>query len=269
MIKLEEEVSPLVSLTLQNYSYSRLNTFDRCQLQYFYQYIVKIPQVYGMAATLGNIIHKALETTLQHGYGIDYTDLSQNYNAAIELIDPERRIPGSMLDEGREMLAEYANLNKDPNAKPLEYEKDFHTEMEFSVVIGRGRFNGYIDYILVDENLVTITDYKSGKWEIAKKNTPTDLQLGIYALVAKHQWPDKPIYAELYYLRSGNRKGHLFSDDDLSVVEGKLVESVEQIIETSDFKATSNERNCMLCSYAKDGTCSIGGQRLKKRGLLR
>ncbi len=269
MAVLESEVEPLVRLSLQNFSYSRIKSFQECNLRYFYSYILKLPQTFGMAATLGNIIHKALEVTLSEGYGADHKELLSNYNAAVVEIDPERKIPPSMIDDGANMLVEYADTNRTaPRDEPMILEEDFFTEMPFSLVIGQGRFNGYIDFLLVEPNLTTIVDFKSGKWEVANKNVPTDLQLAVYSLVARYLWPDKPVYSELYYLRSGHRKGHLFSDDDLSVAEDKLAKAVEEILTTEDFKPTQNAGACTWCSYAKDGTCPTGAARLKKRGLI-
>ena len=268
-VRLESEVSPLVSLSLQNISYSRLNTYKMCQLKYFYSYILKLPEQFGNAALLGNIVHQALEITLKEGYGIiNHRDLFDNYNIAVQELDSEQRIPPSMIESGKEMLTDYVRDNQSIQTTPLEYEVDFYTEMPFSIIIGQGRFNGFIDHILVDDRLIKVTDYKSGKWEIAQKNTSTDLQLGIYALVTKYLWPDKDVYAELYYLRSGKRKGHLFTDGDLSQIEDNLVGLVDDVLSTTDYKPTPNEHTCTICSYAKDGTCSVGGLRLKKKGIL-
>ncbi len=509
MPRYETELDDLSRLALQNFSYSRMSTFDKCPLRYFYHYILKLPESYGNPALLGNIIHQALEDTVKHDEVVDPKELHSNYRNAIKSYDPDRKIPPSMINDGSEMLSEFVKANP---GKQVVYQN----ELEFSFVIGRGRFKGYIDNVAEYKNYVRISDYKcitdktrfwradgtecwfvdlsvgdeiigwsetdhtltttkvqeiqdngmastvvvvtsngrqlrvtknhpimtadgwleagqleardkivigsnllslhqaakeetlpedsllvefmtegpfesyllysddlmksgaetwmhlinrlfngkfrrtllnstvaqnvqtilaylginsrtsynmdswivsidpeskldfygltaksvypkpktlydevisveftgreqtwgvtvdgdhthitdglvthnSGKWEVAKKNIPTDLQLGIYALYAKKIFPQKDIYAELYYLRSGKRKGHKFTNEDLNQIEKNIERKVMTILTTEDFKPTQNKYDCRWCSYAADGTCAIGGRRLKEQGLL-
>lgn len=111
---------------------------------------------------------------------------------------------------------------------------------------------------------VNIIDYKTGKWEVSQKEVPNNLQLGIYALAVSTAFPDKEIYAELYYLRSGKRKGHLFSKEDLNNVKIKILGNINKIIEDTSFLATSNGRICSYCEHAKSGACPTGVFRNKK-----
>lgn len=240
-------------------SYSRINTFEWCQLKYYYSYIIKAPQVYGHPATLGNIIHKALEVTLEDGQPINKVELLQNYKAAIPEYDPDGEVPPEMIKNGEDMLIEFVNSNPGPVSV---YEK----EMPFSFILGRARLNGFIDYIDVDDKnkRVIIRDYKSGRRQVAKKDVPTNLQLGIYSLFAKHLFPDYNIYSELYYLATDSKRGHNFSDEDLATVEVSLRKKVNEVLDTENFRPTPNEYNCKWCSYAQDGTCPTGEKRLWK-----
>jgi RecB family exonuclease len=258
MIELEKEIDPFRSLSLQDMSYTRISTFDDCQAKYFYSYIIKKPQEFGHAATLGNIIHKALEETLDHGYKIDTLELLEQYKAAIPIYDPELQIPHDMIKNGEIMLREFVDAN------PGEVNV-YAKELPFSFVLGRARINGYIDFVAVHNAFVLVRDYKSGSREVAAKAVPENLQLGIYSLYAKHLFPDKEIRSELYYLKSGRVKGHLFSDDELSSIESNLTDKINTILDTVNFKETKNEFSCRWCSYAKDGTCNTGKYRLNRR----
>jgi RecB family exonuclease len=111
---------------------------------------------------------------------------------------------------------------------------------------------------------VNIIDYKTGKWEVSQKDIPNNLQLGIYALAASLQFPDKEIYAELHYLRSGRKKGHLFSKDDIENVKVKLLNNINRIMQDTSFLPTSNSRTCSYCEHAKTGACPTGVFRNKK-----
>jgi len=261
MILDETEVDPLNRLALQDFSYSRLNCFSECEARYFYSYVLREPMDFGNPALLGNIIHKALEITLEDGQQINLHELLQNYRDAVGELDPEANIPEGMLTDGEGMLIQYV----DDHPGDMEF---YAKELPFSFVLGPARFNGFIDLVSVYPTRVVIRDYKSGKQEITYKSTPDNLQLGIYSLIAKKMFPDKEVYAEVYYLRSGKAKGHLFTDDDLSKVEAKLLDQVTEVLNKTDFKTTANERACLWCSYAKNGVCPTGESRLRRRNLL-
>lgn len=259
-IQSESDLHPLQKLALQDFSYSRLSTFEQCELKYFYSYILKEPRVFGPPATLGNIIHEALEFTLESNQPINAFDLMQNYKDAIPSYDPEGLIPDAMLANGEEMLQEFIDRHKD---------ELFHIigkEVPFSLVVGNARFNGYIDLLMKGpDGNIQVIDYKSGAREVAEKNVPSDLQLGLYALIVRHWYPHQDtVYAELYYLKSGRRKGHLFTTDDLLQVEARLSELVHDVLTKMDFKATSENSACYWCDYAKNGVCATGARRVKK-----
>ncbi len=107
-----------------------------------------------------------------------------------------------------------------------------------------------------------------GKWEVTQKDVPTNLQLGIYALAVSLAFPGKDIRAELYYLRSGRRKAHTFTKEDIEQVKINLLEKINQVVEDNSFLPTSNERNCTFCDHAKSKACPTGVARLKRMGKI-
>jgi CRISPR/Cas system-associated exonuclease Cas4 (RecB family) len=257
LIDTEDSLHPLKRLALQNMSYSRISTFEWCKLKYYYSYIVQVPQTYGPPAVLGNIIHKALEVTLENEEEINTLELLKNYRDALNYYDPNEEIPRQMVQDGEDMLIDFANVN----SGPIEITEK---ELPFSFVLDNARINGFIDAIVVKDDKVKIIDYKTGKRQITKKETPTNVQLGIYSLYMNYLYPDKDIEAELYYLRSNATRGHLFTKEHLEDVEVNIKEKISEILSTENFLPTPNERNCMYCSYASDGTCPAGVKRLKK-----
>jgi len=109
---------------------------------------------------------------------------------------------------------------------------------------------------------------KHGKWEVAQKDVAKNLQLGIYALAVSTAFPNKKVRAELYYLRSGRRKFHLFSEEDIEQVKVDLLNNINKIIEDTSFSPTTNERNCTFCDHALSGACATGLNRLKRMGKI-
>jgi intein/homing endonuclease len=150
-----EELSEVEKLALQNFSYSRLNTYDWCPAQYFFNYVLKYPQEYGAKALLGNVVHKALEITLRDGEVIDKAELLDNYRAAREEYDPDY----SIIDD--ELYA----LGIDMLERHVEGQAGAPTvittaELDFEFVFAGVLFRGYIDKVVVTDTEVIIDDYK-------------------------------------------------------------------------------------------------------------
>jgi len=109
---------------------------------------------------------------------------------------------------------------------------------------------------------------KHGKWEVAQKDIANNLQLGVYAIAASLIFPDKKIRAELYYLRSGRRKYHLFTEEDIEQAKISLLNNINTVVEDNSFSPTANERNCTFCDHAKSKACPTGYNRLKRMGKI-
>ena len=261
MTRLLEELSSLEQLSLIDISYSRLNTmFDKdwgCDAKYFYAYVAKEPKQFGAAATLGNVIHKALEENLDPNEPVDLESLLVSYEEQLPLWDPDGAINQDLRAAGYEMLTEFVDRHASDKFPIIA------KEYPFAIVVGRGLISGYIDRVDRVGDRIIITDYKSGKKEVAAKNIPSDLQLGIYALAADTMFPGHEIYAQLYYLRTGRQKGHTFSKYDLESVESKLLELISRIISKRDFHPTANERICNWCDF-NNGVCPVGTARAAK-----
>jgi CRISPR/Cas system-associated exonuclease Cas4 (RecB family) len=72
------------------------------------------------------------------------------------------------------------------------------------------------------------------------------------------------ITSEIYYLRSGRRKRHTYSIEDLENIKILLINKINQIVQDTSFVPTSNTRTCSYCEHAKTGACGTGVFRNKK-----
>lgn len=262
MIRFLDELSDLEKLSLMPMSYSRLNTYDMCNAKYFFSYIAKQPSQYGEAALLGNLVHAVLENKLQADKEIVAED-ADSFMLELEnqkpIVDPNDIVGDEFMELGRQLLVDF--IDRHVGQEWPIYSK----EMPFEVVLGPALFRGFIDRVDVYKNKVCITDYKTGKHEVAQKNVAKDLQLGIYALIMERLFPGKEIYAELYYLRTARQKGHLFTRDDLSAVEDRLLELVNKILSQRWFSYTDQPRVCSFCDHAESGICNFGSRYYRRR----
>jgi len=264
MARLIEEVTdPLELLSLTRMSYSRYSSYDMCPAKYFYTYVLREPSVFGEAAVMGNIIHTALENVLEKDVKVgDIADeLIEEYKTQIPEFDPDSLISQDLIQAGEIMVNDFIDRHSHESFPIHAKEKGF------AIVVGTTLIAGYIDRVDIDDqtDIIYVTDYKSGKFEVTQKWIHKDLQLGIYALAMKTIFPDKQIYAELYYLRSGKRKGHLFTDEDLKEVEQRVIDLSAEIMDTNQFQYTHNRRICGFCEHAKSGACPRGTVVLKSK----
>lgn len=257
-IKNINDIDSFQRLTLTEFSYSRMDTYEMCPSKYFFSYIQKEPRMFGEAAALGNIIHSVLEDLVSNEKELSLEEMKSSYEEKKFDYDPSSLISQSLIGAGDQILEEFYDANQ--NKLFDVYEK----EMSFNFVIGNFIIIGFIDRVDIVGDDVFIIDYKTGKREVALKDVPNNLQLGIYALAASILFPEKTITAALHYLRSGRIKSHTFSKEDLENVKVNILNKINRILNDSNFRPTSNERICSFCDHAKSGACATGAARLKR-----
>lgn len=210
----------------------------------------------------GNIVHAVLEKVVDKEKPLDHEEILEEFDLNQKKLDPDNKISNELISVGKNILDEFYDQNSGSTFDV------FDKEHPFNFIIGNYSILGFIDRIDVIGDQVNIIDYKTGKWEVPQKGIADNLQLGIYALAASIMMPDKKIYAELHYLRSGKRKGHLFTPEDLENVKTKLLSLIKNIVEDTSFAATSNVRACSYCDHAKSGECGVGVFRNKKNSWV-
>jgi RecB family exonuclease len=257
-IKRIEDIDPFIKITLSEFSYSRIDTYEMCPSKYFFSYIKKEPRQFNAPAILGNIVHEVLENNVSSEKFLDLDEMHDSYIDSIKSFDPNKILSKDLLSVGSHLIDEFFDLNK---------EKTFDVygkEVGFNFVIGNYSIIGFIDRIDVIGDDVYIVDYKTGKREVAAKDVPSNLQMGIYALAASVMFPGKTITAALHYLRTNRLKAHTYSEEDLEYVKKNLVERIVRILEDQNFSPTHNERICSFCDHSQSGACAVGAVRLKK-----
>lgn len=248
-IKNINELSDFEKLSLTEFSYSRIDTYEMCPSKYFFSYIKREPRQFGEAAVLGNIVHAVLEDVVSNTKVLSFDEMKYKYEEHKQSLDPDSQISNSLISVGHEIIEEFYDSNE---GKLFDvYEK----EMGFKFVIGNYLIIGFIDRIDVVGDEVRILDYKTGKREVAAKDVHNNLQLGIYALAASQMFPGKTITASLHYLRTNRIKSHTYSEEDLENVKESLINRINNIMNDQNFLPTKNERFCSFCDHAKSGAC--------------
>ncbi|QQG44676.1 MAG: UvrD-helicase domain-containing protein [Candidatus Roizmanbacteria bacterium] len=235
---------------LTNFSFSQLECFDKCPLQYKYQYILKIPTLSSSAASFGDTIHKTLQRFYQ-----EYINDKKIGLPRLREIYHEQWVPigyasaehqEKMKQEGEKIIDEYFKNYHNPDIEIMALEKLFKIKLVDDIFL-----TGKIDRVDKTENGgIEIIDYKTGSMP-DDKELAKSLQLSIYALAAT----DKGLYGKkleqvglaFYYLKDMQKKLIKRTDEDMSEVKNEIVEIVTKI-RSDDFKPKVSAL-CSFCSF--------------------
>lgn len=184
--------------TLEEYSYSKLDTYCQCPFRYWLKY-VDGHYISGdsLAFDFGTLVHATEESialAIKDGKPIDYVDLKNKF--ILRLVDLEylytedffnldksgrncREKAYSYLRKGIYRLEKFMNDN--PNLEIVGAEINFDYEYQ-----GR-KFHGFIDRVFRDKNTnkYIIQDIKTYPKPIDKDKLVTPLQFVVYSMAAK------------------------------------------------------------------------------------
>ena len=234
----------------KNFSFSQLNSFKTCPLQYKYQYILKIPTTPSAAESFGITIHQTLQkfyVEFLKNKKINQKDLLAIYEKTwipigyVSLTHQTR-----MIEEGKKMLINFYKKFHSSDLKIIALEKLFKIKIAGDIYL-----TGKIDRIdSLNKNEIEIVDYKTGK-KPNERELSKSLQLTIYALAAndKNLFNKKlgDINLTFYYLQTPEKIILKKNEGDLIKTKDEIMNMVEKI-RKNDFLANPG-KHCNFCSF--------------------
>ncbi len=236
------------------FSFSQINTFLNCPLEYKYRHLYQLPLPGSPALSFGDAIHKTLEKFLNAFRQLNsrqQTDLFGAKKTALEV--PKKDLLLKFYNEcwvddwyenkiqkqdyrklGIKMLDNFYDKFTE-NPKPIKF-----LEQRFKLKIGDYKFVGKIDR--ADENpdgSIEIIDYKTGQVK-EKLSTDDKTQLLIYQWAAQEEFSEKVRSLSYYYLKSLGRTIEFLGDkQEIDRVKEKIFSTIQEIIaaiESNSFK---------------------------------
>ncbi len=232
------------------YSFSQIQTFLNCPLQYKLKYILKIPEPTMAAASFGTTIHIVLENFYRNfltNPKVGLRELIAIYKKSwIPVGYYSRAHQEKMKKEGEHMLKNYFLKLHNPQTKVIDLERNF------IVKLGNISVAGKIDRVDEKDNgRIEIIDYKTGK-KGSDKELQKNLQLSIYLLAATdpklYNKRAKDVDLTFYFLQVAE-KFSLKKDAPLTDIEDTVRKIIDEIRAT-DFTKKSL-RACNRCSYCQ------------------
>lgn len=226
-------------------SYSQIDMFKKCPLQYKYRYILSIQTPPNHAFTFGQSIHITLRDFEKQAV----------INPKLATIDELLRIYEKNFDpsgyetkehkekrflEGKKYLKIYFERGRQLFGKPKMLEE------KFRLLVGGVPLIGVIDRI--DERVggVEIVDYKTGGLK-EQKEVDRDMQLTYYALACRDFFKLPLKSLSLYFFEDAQKISTTRTDADLESVKEDIVKTVKEI-KVGNFEAKTSPL-CKYCDY--------------------
>lgn len=226
----EPKATKITNFTPDFLSYSQIDTYLTCPLQYKYRYILHIPSLPSHALSFGTTIHDTLRdfhTRKMFEKEVTLEELLELYKKnwqPLGYMNEEHRV--TRYESGKKLLEDYYEREKNVKPRYLALEKPFNIKIDGI------RFYGRIDRIdRIDgepETTVEIIDYKTG---VAKtqKDVDKDMQVAIYAIGAKEALGYEAKALSLYFIEANQKLTTTRTTRDIEETKEKLKETISKI----------------------------------------
>ncbi|KUK64028.1 MAG: hypothetical protein XD85_0655 [Parcubacteria bacterium 34_609] len=231
-----------------HFSYSQLESFRKCPLEYKLKNILKIKtrgkSVFSFGKTIHSTLHRFVEKSLKEKVSLEELLNIYDEEWIFDWYQSEKERE-DFYNKGKESLKLfYDDFKKNNNVLIIDeegaLEKDFQIKLNGDVVIGK------IDRIDEIEGGVEIIDYKTGS---PKKTLTKDdkLQLLIYALATKKVLGLNPVKSTYYYLDDCSKASFDVKDKMIEETESEIKELISKI-KRSNFKPSVGW-HCKFCDF--------------------
>lgn len=236
--KIDEVETKIKRKPLEYLSYSQLECYSVCPLQYKYRYILKIPLPTNAAESFGTSVHRTLERFYRMMKEAKKLSKEELLNLLKEEWIPvgykNKTYEEKMKNRGIDMLSYYFDNFHKSDAIPLYLEQVFKIKLSASLTVG-----GKIDRIdNAGGGKIEIIDYKTGKRQ-TDKEIESSLQMTVYAMAATD--PNvlnkkiEDVVLSFYFLQNGEKVSSARTGEQIEKAKKDLIIKAQDIGE-SNFK---------------------------------
>ncbi len=222
----EETHSREIKESLIQVSYTQLETFMTCPLQYKYRYVVRIPAPPAAALSFGQTLHETMRvffTAVKEGKRPSIDDLLRCYREQwIAKGYKHRGYEEKMRHHGESLLKAFYEHAYDPTVIPRDLEQSFRIKITPAI-----RLTGKIDRVdVLPDGKLEIIDYKTGQ-STKSKRAKDDLQLSIYALSATDQgvygYRPEDVIVSFYFFEGAEKVSATRTKEQLEEAKEKII----------------------------------------------
>lgn len=184
---------------------TRILSYLECAVKYKYIYLDKIGRFYFKAKpqlSFGSSLHHVLQTF--HEQGASHTPEEMVSNLETQWISAgyaSKEEEAQHRETGERIVQAYHSAHQERIIAQVE---TIATEKTIACDLGAFKLSGRVDRIdKHTDGTLEIIDYKSGRWEVSEEQVYNDFAMRCYQLILSDLYPDAPIKATIYCLRSG------------------------------------------------------------------
>lgn len=246
----------------KHWSYSSINQYLRCPLQFYFQRVLKLPQpTIGSGLVLGSAIHNAL--AVYHQYLMEKKDpveqqvrqeffetwVSRTEKQKVEFKANESQ--EDLIEQGLALLKLY--LEEPPPQNIVAIEQRFLIPLHNS----NGEYLetpllAFTDLITKEEEVFKVTEFKTSGRSYGNFEVESSLQATCYVNAVIETMGEMPSVEYAVLVKTKNPKLQRLktarNEDDLGRL-GDLVENVERAVTNDIFYPIETPLNCSTCPY--------------------
>ena len=213
----------------EQFSYSKINTYNICPRKYEFSYIDFYPRKGSSDIVLkGTLLHKMIELYINDkDYDIPY----------------EKEFLSLKEEDFNAFKEDFEKIKEQPLIKQLKKMKDsceINVEQKLTNVFENFIFSGNTDTLVKNEKKLIIIDYKTGK---VNQNFE---QLEFYALVSSYLYPEvQDFLLVLSFVSHEQDLKITLKKEDMSKIENKLIKYISNINNSIKF----DKKVGPLCNY--------------------
>lgn len=284
-LQFKETAMPEIDLVEENYinqilkkyslSVTHLSNYLSCPLKFYYQNLIKVPSAKNESMVFGSAVHFALQRLFEKMKANDQTfpskhELLEDFNWYMQK-NREAFTPESFLlknDYGKKILPAYFDTHVNDWNKVVVIEKAIR-----NVSVSNVPINGKLDKLEFSGKLVNVVDYKTGKYENAKKkllqpneNEPDGGDYWRQAVFYKilmdndktNDWQAVSTVFEFIEPVGDEYKTEkiIVTPEDITTVT-QQIKTVWQKIQNKEFNTGCGKADCEWCNFVKTNNMAI------------
>ncbi|MGB8953266.1 MAG: PD-(D/E)XK nuclease family protein [Candidatus Aminicenantales bacterium] len=243
------------------YSFSRMECFKNCRLQYRFQYLDGLPsEIETIEAFMGSRVHEALKKFYdfiknqvvqpKEWLLAAYEELWQkNFNESVKVVKSEYSAE-DYYHKGKKCLSDYYE-----EYHPFDQAKIVKTEEPISFLIKDQEFEyafkGVLDRLDWNdrERMFEIHDYKTSSTLITQEEADRNVQLPLYQLALQSRWPEaRKARLVWHYLLFNKQIESSRTDAELETLQQEAIARIKEIEACAEFPPTKSAL-CDWCGY--------------------
>lgn len=244
---------------IERFSYSSLNTFQKCPAQFRFRYIDKIRKPDdSVEAFMGKRVHEAIEYLynevlknkipfLDHVVDVYAQNWEEKWHDRISIVK-NWNPPKYYFELGRECLRRFYRL-KSPFEEPVE---GCEVELNFTLDDDSAyRIKGFIDRLDHDGNgNYTIHDYKTSSRALSQNMADKDEQLALYHVgLDKLKGNVSSVNLVWHSLRQGIERKSRRSDQELKTLVNRTKRRIDEVREREKAGGPFPPKETPLCNW--------------------